>query len=141
MTTVLSLDEAKRRGLIRLFPGEPCKHGYVAERYVKGNRCVECDRMWRSPNLPKAQKEVRVPRVPVKASASTSQGFSEPKGWAWDGGKRREPVLDTDFHPPHVVRHVGWRTCLKCAKPFFSVDVLAVCICDGCKGASTANLG
>lgn len=46
MTTVLSLDEAKRRGLIRLFPGEPCKHGHFAERYVKGNRCVECDRMW-----------------------------------------------------------------------------------------------
>lgn len=133
MTTVLSLDEAKRRGLVRFFTGEPCNHGHVAERYVKGNRCVECDRMWRSPNLPKAQKAVRVPRAPVMASASTSQGFSEPKAWAWDGGKRREPVLDMDFHPPRVVRHVGWRCCLKCAKPYFSEDVKGQRMCATCR--------
>lgn len=141
MTTLVTLEDAKRQGLVRYFTGERCNHGHVAERYVKGNRCVECDRMWRSPNPHKAQKAVRVPRAPVMASASTSLGFSEPKPWEWDGGKRREPVLDIDRHPPVAVRHVGWRCCMRCAKPFFSVDVLAIRICDGCKGASTANLG
>lgn len=141
MTTLVTLDDAKRHGLIRFFTGEPCKHGHVSERYVKGNRCVECDRVWRSPNQPKAPKAVRVPRAPVMASTSASQGFSEPKAWAFDGGARREPVLDMDLNPPRVVRQVGWRCCMRCAKPFFSDDVKALRICGGCKGASTANLG
>lgn len=61
-------------------------------------------------------------------------GFSEPAPWAWDGGKRREPVLDLDRTPPQVVRHVGWRVCLKCANPFFSDDTTRIRLCHRCKG-------
>lgn len=58
----------------------------------------------------------------------------EPDLWAWDGGKRREPVLDHDHSPPRVVRSVGWRRCMRCATPFFSADVVALRLCQRCKG-------
>lgn len=61
-------------------------------------------------------------------------GFKEPKQWPFDGCKRREPVLDIDRNPPVAVRHVGWRSCMKCQRPFFSADVIALRICDRCKG-------
>lgn len=141
MTTLVTVEDAKRQGLIRYFTGEPCNHGHVAERYVKGKRCVVCDRLLnKASRTPTPRKAGRVAREPVMASASKAYGFSEPKEWDWDGGKRREPELDMDYNPPRVVRSVGWRCCMRCAKPFFSSDVLAIRICDGCKGASTANL-
>lgn len=62
------------------------------------------------------------------------QGFAEPVRWPNDGGKRREPVMDLDCVPPRVVRKVGWRTCMKCRKPFFSEDVAALRLCDGYEG-------
>ncbi|SOC06374.1 hypothetical protein SAMN05877831_1051 [Rhodobacter maris] len=62
-------------------------------------------------------------------------GFAAPawKARAWDGGKRREPVLDLDCKPPRVVRRVGWRVCMRCAAPFWSDDVVRVRMCDDCK--------
>jgi len=56
-------------------------------------------------------------------------GFSEPDPWAYDGGVRREQVLDCDHRPPRVVRIVGWRTCLKCSSPFWSEDVRGQRMC------------
>jgi hypothetical protein len=65
-------------------------------------------------------------------------GFAEPERWPYDGGVRRESVLDCDFHPPRVVRQVGWRACMCCGTPFFSEDVMRLRLCDGpdgCRGA------
>lgn len=62
------------------------------------------------------------------------QGFVEPVRWAYDGGVRREPVLDCDYHPPRVVRKVGWRNCMACGQPFFSEDLIALRLCDGLDG-------
>ena len=64
-----------------------------------------------------------------------SAGFREPRfeAWKFDGCKRREPVLDLDHTPPRVVRKVGWRVCMKCASPFWSVDVIRVRMCETCK--------
>lgn len=59
--------------------------------------------------------------------------LEEPEPWAWDGGKRREQVLDHNFRPPRVVRQVGWRCCLKCEASFFSKDVTRLRMCGGCK--------
>ncbi|MBS1832583.1 MAG: hypothetical protein JST65_07720 [Acidobacteria bacterium] len=76
---------------------------------------------------------------PVSAVAAAnrpthhSHGFVEPQPWAYDGGVRREPVLDVDHNPPRVVRRVGWRKCMACAKPFFSEDVVALRLCNGPK--------
>jgi hypothetical protein len=70
------------------------------------------------------------PQIPV-FSKSKLLGLQEPDTWAYDGGKRREPVLDMDFHPPRVVRKVGWRHCLKCERPFFSEDVVRQRLCSG----------
>ena len=64
---------------------------------------------------------------------TTAQGFSEPQPWAKDGGIRREPVLDMDRHPPIAVRYVGWRSCMRCQRPFWSEDVVRLRICDRCK--------
>lgn len=62
-------------------------------------------------------------------------GFSEPvfKAWPFDGGKRREPALDLDYDPPRVVRQVGWRVCMCCAKPFWSDDTIRQRLCGECK--------
>lgn len=59
--------------------------------------------------------------------------LEEPEPWAWDGGKRREQVLDHNFSPPRVVRQVGWRCCITCARSFFSQDVIKVRMCDRCR--------
>jgi hypothetical protein len=63
----------------------------------------------------------------------TLLGIIEPPPWANDGGKRREPVLDTDHSPPKVVRRVGWHRCLRCRVPFFSLDVAALRQCTECR--------
>jgi len=56
-------------------------------------------------------------------------GIIEPDPWDYDGGKRREPVIDEDMKPPRIIRKVGWLHCLKCGKPFFSEDVLRLRLC------------
>jgi hypothetical protein len=58
-----------------------------------------------------------------------AEGFVEPERWDYDGGERREFVLDMDFNPPRIVREVGWRPCLKCGKPFFTEDVVRLRLC------------
>jgi hypothetical protein len=63
-------------------------------------------------------------------------GFAQPDQWPNDNGARREPVLDTDYRPPRVVRYVGWRSCLRCRRPYFSQDVQRVRLCDPCKESS-----
>ena len=73
------------------------------------------------------------PAVAPAAVRPDSYGFSEPTTWAFDGGVRREPVLDHDSKPPRVVRLVGWRVCMKCQKPFWSGDVQRLRMCAGCK--------
>ena len=102
---------------------------------------------WRASN-PAAPVPKPAPERPVRpAPASTAPektragqywvGFEEPpsEAWAWDGGVRREPVLDHDRSPPRIVRRVGWHVCLRCQKPFWSVDVVSVRLCNRCKGA------
>lgn len=54
--------------------------------------------------------------------------------WEWDGGKRRERVLDHDHTPPKVVRIAGWAFCICCAKGVFSQDLHALRLCNSCKG-------
>lgn len=36
------------------------------------------------------------PATPRRRGGRFDTGFDEPQPWAWDGGKRREAVLDTD---------------------------------------------
>lgn len=81
---------------------------------------------------------VAAPNTPEQARAARTrpadgQGFVEPREWPWDGGTRREAVLDTDHNPPRVVRHVGWRSCLRCRRPYFSPDASRVRRCAPCK--------
>jgi hypothetical protein len=79
--------------------------------------------------------------APLPAPVSKwGQGFSEPAQWGFDHCKRREPVLDYDHNPPRVVRFVGWRICMKCSKPFFSDDIIALRMCAGCKTPTSTPL-
>lgn len=39
---VVSKQEARAAGAERYFTGAPCKHGHIAERYVKSGHCVVC---------------------------------------------------------------------------------------------------
>lgn len=45
MHVVITLAEARRKGLKRYFTGKPCKHGHIAERYTETNRCFECNKV------------------------------------------------------------------------------------------------
>lgn len=66
--------------------------------------------------------------------------IEEPRPWPRvEGDRRREPVLDLNFHPPRLVRYVGWRRCLACPKYFWSSDVIRVRLCDCCKSYKTAT--
>jgi hypothetical protein len=73
------------------------------------------------------------PATPRRRGGRFDTGFDEPQPWAWDGGKRREAVLDTDHMPPRIVRRVGWRVCMRCSTPFFSDDVVKIRMCPDCK--------
>ncbi len=82
--------------------------------------------------------KVYAPRDTVqfaKVQGADLQGMIVPARWPFDGGVRREPVMDTDY-PPRVVRKVGWHRCLKCKMPFWSEDVLRqrLCVGDGFVG-------
>jgi hypothetical protein len=76
---------------------------------------------------------------PVSAVAAAQRpkgngyGFIAPLPWPYDGGTRREAVLDIDRNPPRIVRHVGWPDCMCCRKPFWSDDTRHVRICEPCK--------
>lgn len=73
------------------------------------------------------------PTMPRRRGGRWDTGFEEPEPWAWDGGKRREAVLDTDHMPPRIVRRVGWRVCMKCGAPYWSDDVVKIRMCSNCK--------
>lgn len=130
-TPVISREEAIAQGVKRYFTGHPCNNGHVAERYVVGNRCLDCDRAAAARS---ASRDGPVRKLDLRSSGAprATPGIIEPEQWAYDGGKRREPVLDEDFYPPRVVRYVGWRCCMKCAKTFFSADMVRVRLCPPC---------
>ena len=77
-----------------------------------------------------AHMRADAPKVPQRIKGQAAAiGIIEPDPWDYDGGKRREPVIDEDAKPPRVVRKVGWRHCLKCRRPFFSEDVVRLRLC------------
>ena len=84
-----------------------------------------------------APKVEKVKPAGAKARLHEPQGLGhnleEPEPWAWDGGKRREQVLDHNFRPPRVVRQVGWRCCMTCGRSYFSEDVVKVRMCATCR--------
>jgi 5-methylcytosine-specific restriction endonuclease McrA len=47
---LMSRDAATAAGLKRYFTGEPCVHGHVCARLVKGSVCVECSKLRRAKN-------------------------------------------------------------------------------------------
>lgn len=73
------------------------------------------------------------PAMPRRRAGRFDTGFDEPEPWAWDGGVRREAVLDTDANPPRIIRKVGWRVCMRCRAPYWSDDVVRIRLCDDCK--------
>ena len=73
------------------------------------------------------------PATPRRRGGRFDTGFDEPEPWAWDGGVRREAVLDTDANPPRIIRKVGWRVCMRCRAPYWSDDVVKIRMCDDCK--------
>lgn len=90
--------------------------------------------LWREQRGMSAQAPPTPAPAPAEQGARPDGlGFAEPRQWPWDGGTRREAVLDVDRTPPRVVRHVGWRSCLRCRRPYFSPDVARVRMCDPCK--------
>ncbi|GGO35739.1 hypothetical protein GCM10010991_28500 [Gemmobacter aquaticus] len=64
-----------------------------------------------APQRAQAPKVEKVKPDGAKSRLHEPQGLGhdleEPEAWAWDGGKRREQVLDHNYWPPRVVRKVG----------------------------------
>ena len=65
----------------------------------------------------------------------------EPRRWANDEGKRHAPVLDPNFNPPKVIRHMGWKRCMSCWRFHFSEDIVRVRICTECGGSGGSPIG
>lgn len=72
--------------------------------------------------------------VAYRAAEERAYGIDivEPSPWPFDGGERREPVLDPNWEN-RVVRRVGWRTCMHCRRWFFSPDVSRVRLHSECE--------
>ena len=51
--------EAIENNLPRYFTGEPCKNEHIAERYTKGNDCVECVRLRSQQRIDKQKASVK----------------------------------------------------------------------------------
>jgi 5-methylcytosine-specific restriction endonuclease McrA len=45
MFEVISRDSARAQGLPRFFTGKPCKYGHLAQRFVSGRVCCECQKI------------------------------------------------------------------------------------------------
>lgn len=41
---ILTRRIARERGIVRFFPGAPCKNGHIAERNTKSSTCIICDK-------------------------------------------------------------------------------------------------
>jgi Uri superfamily endonuclease len=64
---IITLSDAKKRGLRRYFTGKPCRFGHIAQRRVKGCVCLECLRELRLTEEFKAKKKEYNQRSEVKA--------------------------------------------------------------------------
>lgn len=87
---------------------------------------------WRWLEPPTKSREQIAPRQKYKVSAM-GQMVEYPAQWPDDGGARRERVLDPD--DGRLVAIVGWRSCLRCGRRFFSEDVRAIRLCPHCKAS------
>lgn len=95
------------------------------------SRCSGAPASWRLGTRLMAEQMLRA-TVPVDGRKPGSLNRIEPEPWPFDGGKRREAVLDHDHWPPRVVRKVGWRVCLKCVRPS---SARTCCACGCATGA------
>lgn len=43
---IISLEEAREKGIKRYFTGNPCKNGHIAERVTHNNHCTVCNKIW-----------------------------------------------------------------------------------------------
>lgn len=53
---VISLSEAREKGLKTYFSGVPCKHGHTAQRRVSNRSCTECNKKWAKEMSPQRRK-------------------------------------------------------------------------------------
>lgn len=128
-------------------PAEPAPDWLVAWREKQAAQAPQALTQPARTNAPESAPAAPLaPALPAPAAKqlgtanrpTSGDGFARPARWAFDGGKRREPVYDLDCQPPRVVRKVGWHRCLKCGSPFWSKDVMRLRLCGtaetGCRG-------
>jgi hypothetical protein len=63
MPRIITLAEARARGLKHFFNRAPCTHGHLAERFVSNRQCVKCaleqTNRWRRANREACRESVR----------------------------------------------------------------------------------
>ena len=42
---IITLEEARKKGLRRYYTGKPCKHGHLSERQTSDRACIECKKI------------------------------------------------------------------------------------------------
>ena len=76
---VISIEEAREKGLFRFFTGEPCTYGHIAERYVSNpGCCLTCKRLG---------KQLK------RAKQSAAGDYSEPSHEAKKRGPKPNPAM------------------------------------------------
>lgn len=132
MNSVISRADATSAGLTHYFTGVPCKHGHLAQRYVKNTKCATCvfntvtrhkianaekvaayKQSYRDANRERLAAETHARRLmnPDKVKASKQkwrdQTHNRKKEYAYHGRRRAtDPVFRMSIQMREMVRRV-----------------------------------
>jgi hypothetical protein len=113
---IFSRDDARAAGEKRYFDGVPCKHGHVAERYVRDPRCTACTDA-RNAEPPEA-KLAATQRAAQKRADLASRRLSDPRICTRKDAKAQGRItyfLGTPCKIGHVTeRYVSSGSCTQC---------------------------
>ena len=77
--------EAVRAGAMRYYTGQPCRNGHVAERYVKGTKCIVCVGNYRDEWRRNNPERFLITRKAYHRTTEAKQGALRRK---WENPKR-----------------------------------------------------
>jgi 5-methylcytosine-specific restriction endonuclease McrA len=88
---IVTLDEARAKGLRRYFTGRPCIHGHVAERSVRTMICNECSLIHRRRYYSRTREE-SIKKTIVWAKANPEREKTRVAEWVKQNPERRKEI-------------------------------------------------
>lgn len=82
--TIISLREARAKGLIRYYTGKPCKWGHLCERQVSSRNCCECHR-WLSRKSNRKYQQANPDKIAAKVARRRAAKKLATPPWSLEG--------------------------------------------------------